>query len=251
MSTETGPSKTPYEPPWKGAPDAAAANVALTDLINNLPRHMTVEGRVHPESMLAASGAIAGYAAQRALMWEMSAEDIVSPSSGIQIVRTTRGGFFFYGEPLDRALIPLSPDDPHKLWALAASGAVDAGLDANDLPDVAAMFEHVAKTLGSEREGLPSLPDVELEAPTWQLLKSVWPFALMCFNSQISGQALNPPIVVNQRWRPAIAAIAANRMIRHAALAVRPRKALTIVMESAIYASKLAPAVVEAAPVSA
>jgi hypothetical protein len=251
MSTETGPSKTPYEHPWKGAPDGAAANIALADLINNLPRRMTVEGKIHAETLLAVSGAIAGFAAQRAVMAGMSTEDIVDPSRGFQIVQTTRGGFFFYGLPLDQALVPLSPADPHKLWAIAASGAVDAGLDANDLPDVAAMFEYVAKTLGSEREGLPSLPDVEFEAPTWQLLKSVWPFALMCFNGQISGQALSPPVAVSQRWWPVIAAIAANKMIRHTAMAVPPRKALTIVMETAIYASKLAPAVIEAPPVSA
>jgi hypothetical protein len=251
MSTETGPSKTPYEHPWKSAPDGPAANVALADLINNLPRHLTVEGRLHAETLLAASGVIAGYAAQRALMAGMSTEDIVDPRSGIQVVQTTRGGFFFYGDPLDQALIPMSPADPHKLWALAASGAVDAGLDANDLPDVAAMFEHVGMTLGSDWEGMTSFPDVQFEAPTWQLLKSVWPFAQMCFNGQISGQALSPPVVVSQRWRPVIAAVAANRMIRHTALAVPPRKALTIVMETAIYASKLAPAVIEAPPVSA
>jgi hypothetical protein len=251
MSTETGPSKTPYEHPWKGAPDGIAANFAVADLINNLPRRMTVDGRVHAETLLAASGAIAGFAAQRALMSGMSAEAIVEPSSGFHIVRTTRGGFFFYGEPLDQALIPLSPADPHKLWALAASGAVDAGLDANDLPDVMAMFEHVAKTLGSDREGLPSLMDVEFQAPAFELLRTAWPLALMCFNGQLSGQALNPPVIVSQRWRPAIAAIAANKMIRDTASVVPPRKALTIVMETAIYASKLAPAVVEASPVTA
>jgi hypothetical protein len=252
MSSEIGPSKTPYEYPWKGAPDGAAANVALADLINNLPRHMTVEGRLHAETLLAASGAIAGFAAQRAVMAGMTPEQVLDPSSGLQIVQTTQGGFFFVGEPLDHALVPLSPSDPHKLWALAATGAVDAGLDVDDLPDLAAMFEYVAMTLGSEREGLPSLRDVQFETPTWQLLKNVWPFALMCFEGLISGQALNPPIAVSQRWRPVIAAIAANKMIRHTALAVPPKKALTIVMETAIYASKLAPAVVEPqAPVSA
>jgi hypothetical protein len=246
MSTETGPSKTPYEHPWKGAPDGAAANVALADLINNLPRQMTVDGRLHAESLLAASGAIAGYAAQRAVMDGMTSEQIIAPSSGFDIVRTSRGGFFFYGEPLDHALVPLSPADPHKLWTLAASGAIDAGLDVNELPDVGAMFEYVAMALGSDREGLPSVFDVLLEAPAWQLLRSAWPLALMCFNGQISGQALNPPIPVSQRWRPVIAAIAANKMIRHTALAVPPKTALIIVMESAIYASKLAPSVIEA-----
>ena len=44
-------------------------------------------------------------------------------------------------------------------------------------------------------------------------------------------------MVVSQRWRPAIAAITANKMIRDVSGVVPPADALTIVMEIAIYAS--------------
>jgi hypothetical protein len=246
MAKDNGASRTPYEHPWAGAPDGVAANIAAADLINNLPRRLTVDGQTHPETVLAAAGAIAGFAAQRAVMGAMTPEEVADPENGFQIVRTTSGGLFFFGEPLDRALMPQSPDERDKLWALAASGAVSAGLDPDRLPPIVPMFEHVAKTLGSPREGTPSLTDTRFQAPTFELLKAVWPLALMCFNGQLSGQALNPPVIVSMRWRPVIAAIAANRMIRDMAASVPPLKALTIVMETAIYASKLAPAAVEA-----
>jgi hypothetical protein len=239
-----------YVRPWNDAPDGAAADVALADLVNNLPRRLTVEGKLHAETLLAATGAIAGFAAQRAVMEGMQPEQVVDPSSGFQIVQTTNGGYFFFGESLDRALLPQSPADPHKLWTLAASGAITAGLDGNALPPLPPMFEYVAKALGSDREGSTSLRGCQFRAPARELLMAVWPFALKCFNGQVSGQALKPPMVVSQRWRPVIAAHVANRMIRHTALAVPPLKALTIVMETAIYASKLAPAMVEA-PLSA
>ena len=245
MTTDNDSPRAPYAAPWKDAPDGAAANVALADLVNNLPRRLTVDGVLHAETLLAATGAIAGFAAQRALMDGMTAEQVVDPSSGFDIVQTTNGGYFFFGEPLDRALLPQSPADPHKLWTLAASGAITGGLDANALPPIAPMFEFVAKTIGSDREGTTSVRDCHLRAPARELLMVVWPLALDCFNGQVSGQALTPPMAVGQRWRPVIAAHAANRMIRHTALAVPPLKALTIVMETAIYASKLPPAMVE------
>jgi len=250
MTTDHDASRVAYEHPWKGAADGVAANFALADLVNNLPRQVTLNGRVHPESLLAASGAIAGFAAQRAVMAGLSAEDIVDPASGYMIVRTTSGGLFFFGNPLDRALVPQSPSDLHKLWALAGSGAIAAGLDPDGLPPLEPMFEHVAMSLGGDREGMPSLADCQFQAPAFALLRSAWPLAQMCFNSQISGQALDPPVIISQRWRPVIAALAASKMIQDAAGTVPPLRALRIVMETAIYASRLAPAAVEApAPV--
>ena len=251
MTIESDSSRTPYVHPWQDAPDGAAANLALADLINNLPRKLTVDGSVHAETLLDASGAIAGFAAQRSLMFQMTVEDITDPSSGFQIVQTTSGGLFYFGEPLDQALLPQSPTDQYKLWPLAGSGAIEAGLDPNDLPPLPPMFEYVAKTLGSDREGTTSVQGSEFQAATFALLRAVWPLALMCFNSQLSGQALNPPVAVTPRWRPVIAALAASKMIRDTASVIAPRKALTIVMETAIYASKLAPAAVEAQALSA
>ncbi|HEY4029044.1 MAG TPA: hypothetical protein VGM25_01765 [Caulobacteraceae bacterium] len=253
MTTENSAPKTPYVHPWKGAPDGVAADLALADLVNNLPRKLTVDGRTHAETLLAASGAIAGYTAQRSLMFRMTAEEIVDPSSGIQILQSTAGGLFFFGEPLDQALVALSPVDHHKLWPLAGSAAIEAGLDPNDLPPLTPMFDHVASTLGSPREGTTSIEGVRFQAATFALLRTVWPLAMTCFNGQLSGQQLNPPVVVTPPWRPVIAALAAGRMIRDTASVLPPRKALTIVMETAIYASKLSPSIVEpqTAPVSA
>ena len=244
MITDSGAPTKLYEHPWRDAPDGIAANFALADLINNLPRKMMLDGRVHAETLLAASGAIAGYAAQRALLGPMAAQDI-NEANGFHFVRTTSGGLFIYGQPLDNALLPTTAVDHQKLWPLAAGAAIMSGLDQNAVPAVAPMFAHVAQTLGSPREGTTSLNGVEFQLHPRDLLKALWPFALMCFNGELSAEVLNPRVTVSQRWRPIIAAIAANRMIRDTASTVPPLKALTIVMETAIYTSKLAPPMVE------
>lgn len=245
MTIQTDSSPRLYEHPWRDAPDGIAANFAVADLVNNLPGKLTVDGKIHAETLLGAIGAIAGYAAQRAVLSAVKPEDITQ-ENGFHMVQTTAGDLFLFGVPVDRALLPRSNGDADKLWPLAAGGAITAGLDPNGLPPVPPMFEHVAKMLGSPREGLPSLGTTEFLLPLKELLKTVWPFALMCFEGQISGKALNPPIVVSQRWRPIIAAIAASRMIGETAHVLPPLAGLTIVMESAIYASKLMPSVVEA-----
>ena len=66
----------------------------------------------------------------------------------------------------------------------------------------------------------------------------------MCFQGELSGAGAKSG-AVSQRWRPVIAAYAANRFIRDARSVLLPAESLTIVMETAIYASKLDPAVVE------
>jgi hypothetical protein len=244
MTTDNGASRMAYQHPWLGAPDGVAANIALVDLINNLPHKLTVDGQLHTETLLAASGAIAGYTAQRALLSEMPAE-AVNPANGFHMVQTTSGDQFLYGEPLDWTLLPRSPADAGKLWPLAAGAAISAGLDPNGLPPIAPMFEHVAKTLGSPIEGSTSVEGCVFQAPPKDILKAIWPFVLMCFHGKISGAALNPPVMVSQRWRPIIAALTASQMIRETAQAVPPLKALTIVMETAIYTSKFSPSMVE------
>jgi hypothetical protein len=55
--------------PWKDdAKNFIGCNFAYGDLMNNLPRFLTVEGRIHAETFVAASGAIAGFAAQQTLL---------------------------------------------------------------------------------------------------------------------------------------------------------------------------------------
>jgi hypothetical protein len=66
----------------------------------------------------------------------------------------------------------------------------------------------------------------------------------LCFNGELSG-AVAKSGAVSQRWRPIIAAYAANTFIRKVQSVLGPAAAIVIVMETAIYTSKLDPAVIE------
>src|SRR5579872_6883792 len=90
------------ELPWKDAPDAVECNFALGNLVTNLPRRLTVDGRIHAETYMSAVGAIAGYAAQRTLF------AATPPVAGVNInrARVTSGAQYWLGDSLNAMLVP-------------------------------------------------------------------------------------------------------------------------------------------------
>jgi hypothetical protein len=189
---------------------------------------------------MTASGAIAGFAAQQALFFQLTEIKDNATFDQIKVIATKAGRKYYFGEPLNRALFPQSnAEAPSKLWPLAAGAAIANGLSESDLPDPVRMFAHVSETLGGEREGLPSIAKENYpQLAARELLKLVWPLATMCFNGGLSGVvAKSGP--VTQRWRPVIAARAAHACMRQVKDVLDPKKALILVMEAAIYASKL------------
>ena len=125
----------------------------------------------------------------------------------------------------------------------ARVAAIAAGLHPSELPDPQQMFTYVVRSLGAKREGLPSVDDRhQPQMPAQLLLRQVWPVALMCFAGRVADQPgeFGAP---SMKFRPAIAAHAAGSLIRQTRSVVDPRAGVVIVMESAIYASKLTPGV--------
>jgi hypothetical protein len=232
--------------PWQGQPDDIACNFALGDLVNNLPRRLTLNGRIHAETFITASGVIAGFTAQQALLFQLTESKDNATLDQIKVVATKAGRKYYFGEPLNRTLFPQSDAEaPLKLWSLAAGAAVANGLQEQDLPDPHKMFAHVSQVLGGESEGLPSVAKQNHpHLAARELLKLVWPLAAMCFNGELSGAtAKSGP--VRQHWRPVIAARAAHAFMRQVKDVLDPKIAVILVMEAAIYASKLDRADVE------
>lgn len=233
--------------PWAGEPDGITCNFAVGDLINNLPARLTVDSRVHAETLLTAIGAIAGFAAQRALIASIEETNDEARWAQLHMVRSKDGDTYLFGDLLNDTLFPTSDAEADlKLWPLVAGAGIAAGLDPAAVPKPERMFQHVSAVLGGEREGFTSLADVQPQLPAGQVLKLVWPLALMCFNGELSAKAVRsgmPPVA--PRWRPVIAAQAAGKFIRDVHAVLAPDKAIIIVMEAAIYASKLSQTAIE------
>jgi hypothetical protein len=228
--------------PWKDAQDAVACNFAFGHLVGNLPRRLTIDGRIHAETYISAVGAIAGYAAQRTLFAENP------PVMGVNIHRvgTASGEQYWFGDALNYMLVPKTEADANRcVWGSAAGGAVGAGLQLPQLPKLDAMFKHVAATIGGANEGKSSVPaQHQAQLAARDLLKAVWPLAVMCFSGKFPDAAREFG-AVPVTWWSAIAAQASSRPIQDVKNVLPPDIALTLLMESAIYCSKLDQSAIE------
>jgi hypothetical protein len=221
--------------PWHGQPDSAACVAVVVNLFNALRARLTVNGRVHPETCLAAIGAIAGFSAQRVLFEECRNVAALK----LRTAKTRTGSEYYFGEPLNRMLVPAAEaENNRRLWPLAAAGAINAGLSRSDLPDLGEMFAHVATTLVGKAEGWPSVEAAHQPHMNGrETLRIVWPVAMGCFNGGGPSQIPRGQAVATRHW-PAIAGRVAGALIERAAPVVHPRTALILVTESAIYASR-------------
>jgi hypothetical protein len=222
--------------PWQKSPDVIACNLALGHLVQNLPQRLTVDGRIHAETYISAVGAIAGYAAQRTLFATSA------PVMGVNIHRVgvASGERYWFGDALNNMLVPKTDADVNRcVWPLAAGGAVSAGIPVQQLPKLDAMFKHVASTIGGPNEGKSSVPaQHQPHLPARDLLKAVWPLAIICFSGKFPGASREFP-AAPVAWWSAIAAQASNRPVRDVKDVLPPAIALTLLMETAIYCSKL------------
>jgi hypothetical protein len=238
--------------PWKDdAVNYVGCNFAYADLTNNLPRFMTVDGRIHAETLVSASGAIAGFAAQQALLAQKEnfSIDLLNEHStvdGLFIVRSPRGDRYIYGNPLKEMVFcannPATPITA-RLWEWAAGGATEAGLDKSAMPNTLTMWEDINRCIQEGTESLPSVPKEHWpHLPPVQLLERLWPTAKKLLMGQGSGAAAPPGIVVvEHRWWPTITGILTSVMIQKVKEVLDPRMALVIAMESAIVTLKVDP----------
>jgi hypothetical protein len=217
--------------PWPRDQSWVACNLAAGNLANNLASWVEHEGRVHAETYVATSGAIAGYAAQATL----KAKD---PSAPLQTVTTSSGADYLFGDALNDMLFAnTAVEAGGRVWPRAVAAAMKAGLSR--IPNVDDMFQHVAKSLGGPLEGRPSTgADHQPLVPARQLLVLYWPGVMRLFSAAFDDVHRRFGPVPPASWQ-AVTAYAVSRPILDVKDVLDPAIALTILMESAIYASKL------------
>jgi len=199
------------------------ARLGGKEIYERLLRGLKSERGVHAESLLTALGALAGYSCQASVRAAATARGLPETKL-LMTIETTNGQKFFYGEASNVALAQA----PDSVWAFAAGAAQQAGCAS--LPDVKAIFEHVAKSLGGPEFGVPRIPagHAPAESPLG-FLRTLWPVLL-----PLVRKFCPDPI----RW-PALYGIALQNAIMAARHTLDPHLALTIAMESAVPMSKV------------
>lgn len=225
--------------PWDGDPANVACNLAAGNIANNLPRFMTTpDNRLHAETYVAAVGAVAGFAAQRTVF-------AVHAGAPLQQATLPNGDKFLFGDLLNNQLFAQTEADAKgRVWPVAASAAVAAGLPMDKVPSTEKMFAHVSTLIASGKEGMPSItPHHHPHATPQQLLKTLWPRVITLFRGDFDDFHRKFGAVPQKWWGP-VAAFGCGKPITDVKRVLAPDIALTILMETAIYASKIDPATI-------
>jgi hypothetical protein len=178
---------------------------------------------VHVESLLCALGSLAGYACQENLRTQAIKRGMRADSP-FQVVTTSDGRRFFFGDPLNQTLV----EGKLTVWSLVAGAAQQAG--AKSLPDLKELFTRVSATVGSDQFGIPNYPaghgasDLPIN-----YVKVLWP-ALFPIVKRIAADPMLWPLAYSFAIQDAIAMAKAS---------LPPEVAVTIVMEAAVPMSKV------------
>lgn len=127
------------------------AKIGGKELAERLVEAMKVDSGVHVESLMCAAGALAGYSCQAAVRARNRAQGH-DELYELTIAQTDDGQTFLFGDPLNKYLA----ENELSVWSIAAGGAQIAG--CTEIPEINAIIQHVAGSIGAESFGVPRLP---------------------------------------------------------------------------------------------
>jgi hypothetical protein len=248
--------------PWDGTGDEIAVNLAIGSLRDSLMQWLTTERGVHAETLLVSIGAVAGFAAQAAALERMNKRDVPLPAgfdktvsreafntylrdAGLILIGSTKEGqHFYFGDLINGYLVQQKTTVGHSLFAILAAAAIEAGARPSELPDMAALFRHVASTVGKPEYGVLNPPKpLNPHYTPRAALTEFWPGVRFIFQ-RTDGQGIVDGIRgqnVKAEYWPLITALVARQLLLLTRDTIEPRVALALMMESAIVTSKLDP----------
>lgn len=144
------------------------ARLGAKDVFQRLIDGMEDKKGVHIESVLCALGALAGYSCQASLRAQASAKGLPE-TAPFQIIDTKNGSRYFFGDSLNNALA----GSAYSVLGLAGGVAQQAG--AKEFADLNEVFKHVSATVGSDKFGIPRVPENhEARRTPIDYLKAMW-----------------------------------------------------------------------------
>ena len=194
------------------------------------------EGELHAPTLMSAIGVIAGYAAQCAAADALLAGTRKREADDLIRVGCEDGSVLYYGDEINRHLL-IGPRSTHALSGFLSGAVIQAGYRRADLPDAGEMLRHISEVACTPAYDLVRAPAPY--APLWNVsdfLRCIWPKAKAVLEHRSNRPSVSKPMAV-QHW-PVAAAIVAQQYITMGKDFVPPPVAMSIVLESALKASK-------------
>jgi hypothetical protein len=200
------------------------------ELVQMLFAEMKDSRGVDADKVLATLGSLAGFSVQMSLREALVKTGKIPEDKLFLVVKTKDGETYYLGDALNEGLFENKPGN-FSVYSIVGGGVQKAG--AKELPDVIDIVKYVAGTLGTEKYGIPRMPDGHMlrERPV-ELLNKFW-------NPTRNFLVLN--VKAPLQW-PFVIALAAQKVIFMSKDALDPALAGKLVMETAIAMAKVDPA---------
>jgi hypothetical protein len=130
---------------------AAGRTVAAMLMAHEIKRG----GRIHPETILTEIGALAGFAAQMSIRKSVIEPQQLDPSDVLAEIVTRNGEKFYFSDTLNWILFENVTQPPYSIWAYLLDVIQSNG--RTRLPDIADIVGYAARTVGTDRFGVPRL----------------------------------------------------------------------------------------------
>ncbi|HKP25309.1 MAG TPA: hypothetical protein VJV39_15690, partial [Dongiaceae bacterium] len=198
-------------------------------LLEWLKAELAAEPEMNHVTVLTIVGALAGYAAQRAIWEGVVQTGGLSPTDVFEVRETDSGEKFYFCAETDKLMGSLDPRYL-SIWKIINAISKSASVEH---PDVTELLAHCAATIGTPEFGIPRLPDGrQPNILPRDAVNRLWAKARQHL-------AKTEPTL----W-PMNIAVAARSLIVSAQRAVPMPVAVKIVMEAAVPMSRLDPATV-------
>jgi hypothetical protein len=236
--------------PWQPQ-STITGNLAVGNLRNTLERGLTVNGRIHAETLFVALGALVGFAAQNAALEAAATAThfhVTVPEHSLVIATTKHNERLFYGDWINLHLVNEGASK-FPLDGFLSAYLIQAGVAASDLPNYTEMFCHVTETVGNVDFGTVRAPEGhESHNTPAEALKLLWLFCRgilqLPLDRQIKNCTFKEPPLKDSHW-PVVLSYVTTQFFKFAKDVLDPRIAYALTMESAIIASKTDPDFVE------
>jgi hypothetical protein len=210
------------------APTQASGKVAA-QLIEWLKAELAVEPDMNHATVLTIVGALAGYAAQRAIWEGVVQTGGLSPTDVFEVRTSDAGEKFYFSTETDKLIGSLDPRYL-SIWKIITGASKSS---TGEHPEVTELLEHCAASVGTPEFGVPRLPDGRTSnVLPREAVNRLWAKARQHL-------AKTEPTL----W-PMNIAVAARSLIVSAQRSIPMNVAAKIVMEAAVPMSRLDPATV-------
>jgi hypothetical protein len=230
--------------PWQPR-STIRGNLAMGNLHNALLQWLKSDRGVHVETLAAAAGVLTGFAAQGAALADgadATSQAGAVPGAAIVLLGTKSGERFLSGDWINKYLL----EGRLTLWSFATAKAMEAGVLQADLPDIRDIVSHVVGTVGGDDFGVVRVAkEHQPQIRSRELLKVLWPRMIQVMQLPLPDAIKDSEPPLEPIYWPVIAGIVAAAFIVQAKGTLDPRLSYTILMESAVAASKYDPETID------